>query len=34
MSYFYGALHILAFNLPLLLIIGNAADNRWLFQFD
>lgn len=33
MSYFYGALHILAFNLPLLLIIGNAADNSYASMF-
>ena len=28
MSYFHGCLHILTFNVPLLLIIGHAADNR------
>jgi len=29
MSYFYGFLHVLAFNVPLLLILANAADNRF-----
>ena len=30
MSYFYGFLHILTFNVPLLFIIGNAADYRFV----
>ena len=30
MSYFYGFLHVLTFNVPLLFILGNTADHRFI----